>query len=41
MYPEITQYRWHESPPARRVQEIRKHGFYRGRTETYRENRGK
>jgi len=33
-YPEATQYRWHESPPASRVREIRTHGFYGGRMET-------
>ena len=40
-YPEATQYRWHESPPASRVREIRKHGFYGGRTETRPQNEGK
>lgn len=38
-YPEATQYRWHESPPASRVREIRKHGFYGGRTETHNEGK--
>ena len=33
-YPEATQYRWHESPPASRVRESRTHGFYGGRMET-------
>jgi len=33
-YPEATQYRWHESPPASRVREIRKHGFHGGCMET-------
>jgi group II intron reverse transcriptase/maturase len=33
-YPEATQYRWSESPPASRVREIREHGFYGGRMET-------
>jgi RNA-directed DNA polymerase len=40
-YPEATQYRWHESPPASRVQEIRTHGFYGGRIETRRQDGGK
>ena len=40
-YPEATQYRGHESPPASRVREIRMHGFHGGRTETYRQDRGK
>ena len=35
-YPEATQYRWSESPPASRVRESRTHGFYGGRTETCR-----
>jgi RNA-directed DNA polymerase len=39
-YPEATQYRWNESPPASRVREIREHGFYGGRMET-RNNEGK
>jgi RNA-directed DNA polymerase len=38
-YPEATQYRWHESPPASRVREIRMHGFYGGRTETHNERK--
>jgi group II intron reverse transcriptase/maturase len=38
-YPEATQYRWSESPPASRVRESRTHGFYGGRTET--RNEGK
>ena len=38
-YPEATQYRWSESPPASRVREIREHGFHGGRTET--RNEGK
>ena len=38
-YPETTQYRWPESPPASRVREIREHGFHGGRTETL--NKGK
>jgi RNA-directed DNA polymerase len=33
-YPEATQYRWPESPPASRVREIREHGFHGGRMET-------
>jgi group II intron reverse transcriptase/maturase len=33
-YPEATQYRWSESPPASRVREIREHGFHGGRMET-------
>jgi len=40
-YPETTQYRWHESPPASRVRESRKHGFYGGRMETRRYDEGK
>jgi len=40
-YPEATQYRWHESPPASRVRESRKHGFYGGRMETRRCDEGK
>ena len=39
-YPEATQYRWNESPPASRVREIREHGFHGGRMET-RSNEGK
>ena len=38
-YPEATQYHWHESPPASRVREIRKHGFHGGRTETHNEGK--
>ena len=38
-YPETTQYRWSESPPASRVREIRKHGFHGGRTETHNEGK--
>jgi RNA-directed DNA polymerase len=38
-YPEATQYRWHESPPASRVREIRTHGFHGGRTETHNEGK--
>ena len=38
-YPETTQYRWTESSPASRVREIRKHGFYGGRTETRKEGK--
>jgi group II intron reverse transcriptase/maturase len=38
-YPEATQYRWHESPPASRVREIRTHGFHGGRTETRKEGK--
>jgi group II intron reverse transcriptase/maturase len=38
-YPEATQYRWSESPPASRVREIRTHGFYGGRTETLNEGK--
>jgi group II intron reverse transcriptase/maturase len=38
-YPETTQYRWTESPPTSRVREIRKHGFYGGRTETLNEGK--
>ena len=33
-YPEATQYRWSESPPASRVRQIREHGFHGGRMET-------
>jgi group II intron reverse transcriptase/maturase len=33
-YPEATQHRWSESPPASRVREIREHGFHGGRMET-------
>jgi group II intron reverse transcriptase/maturase len=33
-YPETTQYRWNESPPASRVRESRTHGFNGGRMET-------
>jgi RNA-directed DNA polymerase len=40
-YPEATQYRWHESPPASRVRESRTHGFYGGRMETRRFDEGK
>jgi RNA-directed DNA polymerase len=40
-YPEATQYRWHESPPASRVRESRTHGFYGGRMETRRQDEGK
>jgi len=40
-YPEATQYRWNESPPASRVREIRTHGFYGGRMETRRFDEGK
>jgi group II intron reverse transcriptase/maturase len=40
-YPEATQYRWHESPPASRVRESRTHGFYGGRMETRRLDEGK
>jgi len=40
-YPEATQYRWHESPPASRVRESRTHGFYGGRMETRRRDEGK
>ena len=40
-YPEATQYRWNESPPASRVREIRKHGFYGGRMETRSPSEGK
>jgi hypothetical protein len=32
-YPEATQHRWSESPPASRVQEIRTHGPHGGRME--------
>ncbi len=38
-YPEATQYRWLESPPASRVRESRTHGFYGGRTETHNEGK--
>ena len=38
-YPETPQYRWSESSPASRVREIRKHGFYGGRTETLKEGK--
>jgi group II intron reverse transcriptase/maturase len=38
-YPEATQYRWHESPPASRVRESRTHGFYGCRTETPKEGK--
>ncbi len=38
-YPETVQDRWLESPPASRVREIRKHGFYGGRTETHNEGK--
>jgi RNA-directed DNA polymerase len=40
-YPEATQYRWNESPPASRVREIREHGFYGGRMETRSTSGGK
>jgi RNA-directed DNA polymerase len=40
-YPEATQYRWSESPPASRVREIRTHGFHGGRTETPPQGEGK
>ena len=40
-YPEATQYRWHESPPASRVREIRTHGFNGGRMETRSQSEGK
>ena len=40
-YPEATQYRWHESPPASRVRETRTHGFYGGCTETRSSSGGK
>jgi group II intron reverse transcriptase/maturase len=40
-YPEATQYRWHESPPASRVRESRTHGFHGGRMETRRRDEGK
>jgi RNA-directed DNA polymerase len=40
-YPEATQYRWHESPPASRVREIRTHGFNGGRMETRSPSGGK
>ena len=39
VYPETTQYRGTESPPASRVREIRKHGFHGGRTETLNEGK--
>ena len=38
-YPEATQYRWLESPPASRVRESRTHGFNGGRTETLNEGK--
>ena len=38
-FPEATQYRWSESPPASRVRESRKHGFHGGRTETLNEGK--
>jgi group II intron reverse transcriptase/maturase len=38
-FPEATQYRWTESPPASRVREIRTHGFHGGRTETLNEGK--
>jgi group II intron reverse transcriptase/maturase len=40
-YPETTQYRWPESPPASRVREIRTHGFHGGRMETRLTDEGK
>jgi RNA-directed DNA polymerase len=40
-YPEATQYRWPESPPASRVREIREHGFHGGRMETRATREGK
>src|SRR3954468_23285347 len=40
-YPEATQYRSPESPPASRVREIRTHGFHGGRMETRRKDEGK
>jgi RNA-directed DNA polymerase len=40
-YPEATQYRRHESPPASRVRESRTHGFHGGRMETRRQDEGK
>jgi ribosomal protein L30/L7E len=40
-YPETTQYRSPESPPASRVREIREHGFHGGRMETRRRDEGK
>jgi RNA-directed DNA polymerase len=40
-YPEATQYRGHESPPASRVRESRMHGFHGGRMETRRQDEGK
>jgi group II intron reverse transcriptase/maturase len=40
-YPETTQYRVSESPPASRVRESRTHGFHGGRTETRPQNEGK
>ena len=40
-YPEATQYRSPESPPASRVREIRTHGFHGGRMETRRTDEGK
>jgi len=40
-YPEATQYRWSESPPASRVQESCTHGFNGGRMETRPTDEGK
>jgi group II intron reverse transcriptase/maturase len=40
-YPEPTQHRWNESPPASRVREIREHGFHGGRMETRATREGK
>ena len=40
-YPEATQYRWSESPPASRVREIREHSFHGGRVETSATREGK
>jgi group II intron reverse transcriptase/maturase len=40
-YPEATQYRWSESPPASRVRESRTHGFDGGRMETRSPSEGK
>jgi len=40
-YPEATQYRSSESPPASRVREIRTHGFHGGRMETRPKGEGK
>jgi RNA-directed DNA polymerase len=40
-YPEATQYRCSDSPPASRVREIRTHGFHGGRTKTRRQDEGK